>query len=178
MEHLSQLHGDDARSARVDELACKANEGELSSKERDEDEALYRSQQLVLASLRARAQHRGARARNRHPEYTRPGNPKAIDVKSIMVKQVFCPGCLDSITSTSTVSLSTSTPIAFECQNIPIKHGGAIGNNVTGRFLLAVSISRCLLLKVSTPSGPHERRTRIHQRVKWRPVRPGCLKAQ
>ena len=44
-------------------------------------------------------------------------NRKAINIKSIMAKQVVCHGCRYSITSTSTVSLSTSTRIAFECQN-------------------------------------------------------------
>ena len=40
---------------------------------------------------------------------------EAIDVQSIMVKEKLCHGFLDSITSTSTVSLSTSTTNAHEC---------------------------------------------------------------
>jgi hypothetical protein len=38
---------------------------------------------------------------------------KAIDIKPIVVEKVICHDCLDSITSTSTVSLSTSTMLYF-----------------------------------------------------------------
>ena len=34
-----------------------------------------------------------------------------------MIEEAFCHDCLDSITSTSTVSLSTSTTNPFACQN-------------------------------------------------------------
>jgi hypothetical protein len=78
-------------------------------------------------------------ARARCPDYTRSGVPrhhrnslpffstspqfapvwisdrKATEVKSIMVDWGFCVGLLDSITSTSTVSLSTSTTLVTEC---------------------------------------------------------------
>ena len=43
---------------------------------------------------------------------------KAIDVKPIVIEEVVCHDCLDSITSTSTVSLSTSTMFLIHARTI------------------------------------------------------------
>ncbi|MBC7968218.1 MAG: hypothetical protein H7Z17_20115 [Fuerstia sp.] len=57
MQHLSDLQADDSLSDRIDELATKANEGELSAEERDEYEACIEANNL-MAILQAEAQFR------------------------------------------------------------------------------------------------------------------------
>ena len=57
MQHLSDLHADDSLSERIDELASKANEGELSAEERDEYEA-YIDANNLMAILQAKAKFR------------------------------------------------------------------------------------------------------------------------
>ena len=57
MQHLSGLHADDSLSDRIDELAGKANEGELSAEERDEYEGYIEANNL-MAVLQAEAQFR------------------------------------------------------------------------------------------------------------------------
>jgi hypothetical protein len=57
MQHLSDLHADDSVSDRIDQLASKANEGELSAEERDEYEAYIEANNL-MALLHAEAQFR------------------------------------------------------------------------------------------------------------------------
>ena len=63
MRRLAQLQADPSLSDRVDELAAKANEGELSGEERDEYEAYIEANNLMAilqAEARFRLQHTGA----------------------------------------------------------------------------------------------------------------------
>ena len=57
VQHLSDLYVDDSLTDRIDELASKANEGELSAEERDEYEAYLEANNLI-AILQAEAQFR------------------------------------------------------------------------------------------------------------------------
>ena len=63
MRRLAQLQADPSLSDRVDELAAKANEGELTGEERDEYEAYIEANNLMAilqAEARFRLQHTGA----------------------------------------------------------------------------------------------------------------------
>ncbi len=63
MRRLAQLQADPLLSDRVDELAAKANEGELTGEERDEYEAYIEANNLMAilqAEARFRLQHTGA----------------------------------------------------------------------------------------------------------------------
>ena len=57
MRRLAQLQADPSLADRVDELAAKANEGELTSEERDEYEAYIEANNL-MAILQAEARFR------------------------------------------------------------------------------------------------------------------------
>ena len=57
LRRLSQLQADPSLADRVDELAAKANEGELTSEERDEYEAYIEANNL-MAILQAEARFR------------------------------------------------------------------------------------------------------------------------
>lgn len=57
MRHLAQLQADSSLVDRVDELAGKANEGELSAEERAEYEAYIEANNL-MAVLQAEARFR------------------------------------------------------------------------------------------------------------------------
>ena len=57
LRHLTQLQADASLAERVDELAGKANEGELSAEERGEYEAYIEANNL-LAVLQAEARFR------------------------------------------------------------------------------------------------------------------------
>ena len=66
-----------------------------------------------------------------------------------MVKEVFCDDCLDSITSTSTVSLSTSTMLILHARTFAITESDQLTRNKSkqlfeGRVFIAWFVSHAI----------------------------------